>query len=556
MKTTRLRAMAMAWRLALAMAAALTLASPPALAQDAVVLTPSQAIEARVSAVTTNAETTIRGQGVASAQFLENFYTQRAFEPAWTNSANVDGLLRAVGASFEEGLDPADYHQATLNSLRAEVAGAGATDEARADLDVLLTDAALRLGYHSMFGKVDPQRFDSQWNFTSTVAGLDPVAMLEGALATEKVYELLRSFLPAHPLYTGLRKELAHYRNLALRGGWSDLTAEQVPKDPSAVADPAELDLLRERLIATEDMKPDDTDVAAGVRAFQVRNGLAVDGKVGPATLAELNVPIEDRIRQLRINLDRGRVVLFQLPEEFLVVNVAAFHVFLVKGTDIVWDARAQVGKPYRATPLYRSDINYLVLNPTWTVPPGIIKNDILPAAKRDPNSITRKGLKVINSAGQVVSPSSVDWSRFNSGHIPYTLRQDPGPNNALGRVKFMFPNPYSVYLHDTPAQSLFEVDTRATSSGCVRVERALELADLLLHDQDQWNKDSIQKTIVGGKITNVTLKQKMPVMLLYWTAWVDAAGEVNFRRDVYGIDAKWGKALDERFQFRKQTML
>lgn len=532
---------------------------PQAYTQDtAAVLTLPQAIESRVSALMADGTTTIRGQSVASTSFIEQFYVNRGFEAAWGNPANVDGMIRAIGASFDEGLDPSNYHQATLNALRAEVAGANASDAARADLDVLLTDAALRLGYHYMFGKVDPQRFDSQWNHTNTVAGLDPVAMLEGALATAKVPEFLASLLPIHPLYVGLRQELALYRKLALQGGWIELTPEQVPKDPAeaAISNPESLTLLRDRLVATGDLVPDDIDVAAGVRAFQKRMGLTPDGKVGPATLAELNVPIEERIRQLRINLDRGRVLLFQLPEEFVVVNVAAFEVMLVNGRNIVWEARAQVGKPYRATPLYRSEINYLVFNPTWTVPPGIIKNDILPAAKRDPSSITRKGLKVINSSGQVVSPSSVDWGRFSSGHIPYTLRQDPGPNNALGRVKFMFPNPYSVYLHDTPSKSMFESDNRSTSSGCVRIERPLELAELLLRDPVKWNQANIKRVIDGGQIQNVTLTQKMPILLLYWTSWVDATGRVNFRRDVYGLDAKWGKALDEPFQFRKQTTL
>ena len=148
-----------------------------------------------------------------------------------------------------------------------------------------------------------------------------------------------------------------------------------------------------------------------------------------------------------------------------------------------------QVGKTYRRTPLFRSDISYLVFNPTWTVPPGIIAADILPAARQDPHAITRKGLRVFDAAGRELNPEAIDWSRFRSGHIPYTLRQDPGPSNALGRVKFMFPNPYAVYLHDTPSQSLFDRADRAFSSGCVRVERALDLAEIVLNDAERWNQ-------------------------------------------------------------------
>jgi len=287
------------------------------------------------------------------------------------------------------------------------------------------------------------------------------------------------------------------------------------------------------------------------VRRFQARMGLESDGVVGAGTVAELNVPLAERIRRLRVNLDRGRVLLQDLPEKFVVVNIAGYTAYVVNGQDIVWSARVQVGKPYRKTPIFRSEINYLVFNPTWTVPPGIIAKDILPAAKADPASITRKGLKLLDSAGREVDPASVDWSRYSSGHIPYTLRQDPGPNNALGRVKLMFPNSYFVYLHDTPSQALFDRAERAFSSGCVRVERALELAAIVLDDPQQWSAGSIDAVVAGGKLQNVTLRTKVPVLLAYWTAWVDAEGRMNFRRDLYGQDAKWAAALDAPFKLR-----
>jgi murein L,D-transpeptidase YcbB/YkuD len=238
-------------------------------------------------------------------------------------------------------------------------------------------------------------------------------------------------------------------------------------------------------------------------------------------------------------------VLLQDLPEEFVVVNVAGYSLYLVRGQDTVWTTRVQVGKPYRQTPIFRSEINYLVFNPTWTVPPGIIKNDILPSARKDTSVFARKKLKVLDASGREVDPSTVDWSRFRSGNIPYTLRQDPGPDNALGRVKLMFPNPYLVYLHDTPSQGLFDRADRSFSSGCVRVQDALKLAELVLDDASRWNAESIAATIAGGKLQNVTLKRKVPVLLAYWTAWVDAQGVMNFRRDVYGQDAKWGAALD-----------
>ena len=320
---------------------------------------------------------------------------------------------------------------------------------------------------------------------------------------------------------------------------------------------------MRARLVASGDLAADaagasevyDAGLEAAMRRFQQRMGLESDGVIGAGTVTELNAPVAERIRLLRVNLDRGRVIMHDLPEQFVIVNIAGFTAYLVRGQDIAWNGRVQVGKTYRKTPLFRSEINYLVFNPTWTVPPGIIANDILPAAKADPASITRRGLKVLDSAGREVDPASVDWSRFRGGNIPYTLRQDPGPKNALGRVKLMFPNPYLVYLHDTPSQALFDKAERAFSSGCVRVERALELAELVLNDPGQWNAQSIAAVIQGGKLQNVTLKQRMPVLLAYWTTWVDPEGRVNFRRDLYGQDAKWAEALDAPFRVRSRPL-
>ena len=197
-----------------------------------------------------------------------------------------------------------------------------------------------------------------------------------------------------------------------------------------------------------------------------------------------------------------------------------------------------------------------MVLNPTWTVPPGIIEKDILPAARQDSGAIARKGLRVFDAAGAEVDPASIDWSRYGSGHIPYTLRQDSGPANALGRVKLMFPNPYLVYLHDTPSQALFEPAERAFSSGCVRVERALELTELVLDDADQWNAGSLARAVEHGELRNVALKKNIPVLLTYWTAWVDPQGRMNFRRDIYGQDAKWAQALAARFTVRAKAGL
>ena len=526
----------------------------------------ASAIATQLSELTTEQAPTIRDETIAAIEVIENFYTRRGFDPAWSDRARADALVAAIRDTPEDGLVPQDYHYDALVRLSNEVGQSSATDHQRAEFDILMTDAAIRLGYHLWFGKVDPVTFDAGWNLARRVPGLDPAEEIEKALAAPDLAARIRNQRPDMPLYQGLRRELARYNAIAQRGGWAEIPAGATLKPGDT---DARVPLLRARLAATGELAQDtaappadspaahvyDTVLVQGVRDFQSRMGMTPDGVVGPGTLRELNVTVQGRIQQLRVNLDRGRVLLYDLPPEFVVVNIASQEVYVAKDRKVVWSSRAQVGKQYRQTPEYRSSITYLVINPTWTVPPGIIRNDILPAAKRDPASITRKGLKVIDSSGREIPPSAVDWKRFNTGNIPYTLRQDPGPTNALGRVKFMFPNPYAVYLHDTPSKSLFEIDTRTTSSGCVRVDKPFELAEMLLADPQKWSRAQIDAAVETGKLQNVTLAKKVPVLLVYWTAWVDSKGALNFRSDIYGRDAKWSKALDEPFRFRTEPL-
>jgi murein L,D-transpeptidase YcbB/YkuD len=518
------------------------------------------AISAELDNLTTSGGATVHGAEIAMTALLQEFYSRRQFQPAWLQPQVGAQLRKALADSHDDGLDPVDYHLPLLEELSSQAEASVAGAAIRGQYDILMTEALLRLGYHLSFGKVDPQSFDPQWNYGRTLAHMDVAQEIERAIAAQDVYQRIEAMKPTHRLYVGLKHELARYRDIEAHGGWPVFPSGPTVKPGM---NDERLPALRQRLIATGDLEAGaasdspvyDATTEAGVRRFQLRMGSEVDGAIGPATVRDLNVSPAQRIRQLRINLDRGRVLLQDLPTEFVVVNIAGFTVYLVHGEEIVWTARAQVGKPYRQTPTFRSEISYLVFNPTWTVPPGIIKNDILPAARRDPAAITRKGLKVIDRSGREIDPASVDWSRFSSGHIPYTLRQDAGPDNALGRVKLMFPNPYLVYLHDTPSQGLFDRADRAFSSGCVRVERALELAERVLADPVRWNRDSIERTIAGRQSQNVTLTRKIPVLLAYWTSWVDQQGLMNFRRDVYAQDERWIAALDAPFRIRDRPL-
>jgi murein L,D-transpeptidase YcbB/YkuD len=356
---------------AAAFAASLAFAQPAPADGDSL----AQAIAAELDAWTTAPEPTIHGERIAFLERLQEFYARRGFRAAWSNAHNAEQLRRALAESDEEGLDPKDYLLPLLDDLAGQIARSTATDAVRAQYDVVLTEALLRLAYHLSFGKVDPQTFDAQWNYRRTLASIDVSRKVEEALAAEDIYQRIQALSPTHSLYTGLRRELARYRAAA---GTTGPTIAAAPKLQPGDTD-ARVPLLRARLIASGDLEQTaaseshdyDAALEAAVRSFQARMGHASDGVVGADTIAELNVPLADRIAQLRVNLDRGRVLLQDLPDEFVVVNIAGFRVYYVRGQQIVWQSRAQVGKPYRRTPIFRSAISYIVLNPTWTVPPG-----------------------------------------------------------------------------------------------------------------------------------------------------------------------------------------
>jgi L,D-transpeptidase YcbB len=547
----RLRPVAWLW---LACVACASSGVASAQAPDAALIS---ALEQQVATVNAHGTSEIRQVAIAWPAVIQDFYQRRQFQPAWPQAAKITQFMQVLDQSRDEGLDPADFNQHALAELQTALSAGNANPQLKAEFDVLLTDSLTRLVYQLAFGKVDPTPFVPQWNFARMIDGLDPAGVMTRIIDSPSLATSLESIRPENRLYQGLMRELVHYRELESKGGWSPLASGPSMKPG---ASDARVPALRQRAIAEGDLPAEsaspslvyDEALAGAVKRFQTRVGLSPDGVVGGATLTELNVPVAQRIDTLRVNLDRGRVLLHDLPQRFVVVNVAGFWVYLYDNGEIIWRARAQVGKPYRATPIFRSEISYLVFNPTWTVPPGIIAGDILPAARKDPAAITRKGLDVLDRNGQVIAPESVNWSSFKSGHIPYTLVQQPGPNNSLGLVKFMFPNSYSVYLHDTPSKSRFESDARAFSSGCVRVERPFELAEQLLAEPEKWNPESIQRVIAGGKTTNVTLAKKVPVLLTYWTAWVDKANQLSFRPDVYQQDAPWLAQLRQPMVVRR----
>jgi murein L,D-transpeptidase YcbB/YkuD len=263
--------------------------------------------------------------------------------------------------------------------------------------------------------------------------------------------------------------------------------------------------------------------------------------------LAALNVPVEERVRQIERNLERRRWSLDNWGERYLLINIPGFELDVFEGHHSVLNMKAVVGMPSRPTPVFSAEVTRLVLNPSWEVPHNIAVSDIIPAVRKDPDYLTKRNIKVFegwNTDAREVDPSTLDWLLLSKDNFPYRLRQEPGPANPLGAVKFILPNPYSVYLHDTPARALFARSDRACSSGCVRVEKAIELADYLLGDEAAWNRERILAVIDQAIEQTIRLPRPIPVHFVYWTSWVDSSGTVHFRKDIYGLDPLLDEAL------------
>ncbi len=522
-------------------------------AADSDVQAVAQVLRQRLGELRSSGRLELQGVVLGREDILVEFYARRGYQPAWEDPARVAGLRLILEQAAEHGLNPEDFFSSRLATLvpslaRSPAGGAGL----RADIDLLLTEALIRYGYQRRFGKVDPARMEPAWNFRRgfTDDQADPVALLAEAVSAPSLQGFLDSHLPGSPWYRQLQIAYARYRSLSAAGGWPSLA--DGPTLRSGERD-ARVAVLRERLqiegglpadiAVAEDPELFDQPLAAALMQFQERHALARDGVVGAQTRAALNVPAQARMNQLRLSLERVRWLTGDVPQTYVVVNIAGFRAGFVRDHRLIWSTRVVVGRTVRQTPIFMGRMTWLELNPTWTIPPTILRQDVLPRLRHDPGYLVRENIIVLDRNGRPVDPGGVDWAA--QGRNPsLILRQEPGPANSLGRIKFMFPNQYAVYLHDTPAKALFGKPERDFSSGCIRVEDPLALAELVLNDP-QWDRAAVEAAIDTGATRRITLKAPIPVLLVYLTAVADATGSARFYRDIYRRDDALLAALD-----------
>ena len=495
-------------------------------------------------------------------QTLREFYGQREQTLAWCSDrgrvlATADTLLEALSRAGDHGLDPEDYGLGRLQHMRRgmeEARGRNAAVAQWADFDLLLTTAFFRYASDLSTGRLHPDEVRSEWH--TEPPELDLSKALEGALQQGSLAKLLEELPPPHAGYARLQLGLKQLRDIQKAGGWPAIPAG--PKMQKGSRDPR-VALLSQRLggAAPDRSSAGGAPLSGGVfdaaleekvRQFQAAHGIDPSGVVAEPTLAELNVPVERRIRQVELNLERWRWMPRRLGDPHLEVNLPGFELQLIRKDHTELASRIVVGQSFTPTPVFSDRVVAVIANPPWNVPDALAVREYLPELRENPAEFQRHGIKIYDGEGEdahEIDPASIHWSRVDDDEFHYHLRQDPGPDNALGRMKFQLTNDFQIYLHDTPARSLFAQADRDLSHGCIRVEKARELADTILGDASE----KLAEALESDKEKAIPVRPPVPVHILYLTAWADADGNLGFGQDIYEFDAPQLAALDRAGQ-------
>ena len=489
---------------------------------------------------------------------IPEFYVNQAFSANWIPHADSLKLVMDMMQFIEDiryhGLNPIDYHYDTLSSYLNEIkANKNKLLEPHflAHFDILLSDAFFMMASHLYHGKVNPENLTAEWGIQRNKPALMLDEKLEMLHQSRNLFQFMSTFYPPHPGYI---KMVEYAKTISTIH--EETPVVQIPTNRltlHVLEDTIYNELLIQRLAylgyaTTNELNYADSlrELTQAIKRLQYHHGLNEDGAIGRNTYNALIRSPEDKLKKLYVNMERLRWMPDSLETYYILVNIADYTLDYMKGYDTLLHMRTVVGKEYRQTPVFHGTMTYLVLSPTWTVPPGILRADVLPAVAKNVNYLAQKNMIVLDNAGNRIDPSSIDWQKARKGSFPYRIRQQPGAQNALGRVKFMFPNKYNVYLHDTPSRELFGRDSRSFSSGCIRIEKPYELTKLLLEQDERWNSDKIKQAMSSEKEQSVILKNRVGVYIYYLTAWSLANGDIHFRDDIYQRDDEVWKSLQK----------
>lgn len=502
----------------------------------------------------------VQGISLSTLDEIHSFYTKRNFQELWSKDGRLTELayeLRyEIRNSTYDGLRPEDYNLAGIEAFfqifeSNKKANTGNSPGDLADVDLLLTDAFFNLASHLERGKVDPANFKEDWEITPKPRKANFQYLLTQSERKGEIKTQLESLYPDFTIYTTGREVIRDLHE-KLKTNPIDWSPVKVNKAIRVGEKDKSIPVFRERLIywdyleeyAIEDEGIFDSTLFQGIKFFQQKNGMEPDGIIGKMTSSAINYSPQDLIDKASVNLERLR----WLPdtvrnEEFILVNIANYQLDYLSNLDTLLSERVIVGKRYHESPIFTSEMSYIVFSPYWNIPVSITRGEIIPKVRKDPNYLVEKNMEVVNNSGKVIDPAGIDWS---SKSFPYMIRQKPGNGNSLGLVKFIFPNQHSVYIHDTPARYLFAKEERAMSHGCIRIQNPEDFAAKLLRSDPSWTASRIDEAMHQSTEKIVHLKKKIPVVLLYLTFWADSKGDAHFREDVYGRDQEVLQALRE----------
>lgn len=491
---------------------------------------------------------------------IESFYSNRDYLEVWLFNGSLSSTGKELVAAIEEsrydGLQPDDYNLSQIYALASNPEKENkkfrnlSVDE-KVNLELLMTEGFLELANDLVYGKVNPSDLDANWKFEREESHIDLVDLLTEVANGSEVSKTIEKLYPSLPLYSLGRKSIEKLyetkRNDTLTWEFKSVEGSlKVGENHESI--PA----LRKRLIfwdflGTEEFENPlifDSTMFIGLKKYQESNGMNPDGVIGSLVAESLNKSPQDLIDIASINMERLRwMPAFDWEQEMVLVNVANYQLDYLIKADTAFTAKVIVGKEYNESPTFTAMMSYIAFSPYWNIPASITQEEIIPAVRKDKNYLSKKNMEVVETSGNPVNENKIDWSNKNSEDFPYLIRQKPGGDNSLGLVKFMFPNEYNIYIHDTPARILFDKETRALSHGCIRIQNPDQFAKVLLNDKS-WDDEKIKTAMNQDNEQIVKLDREIPVVILYMTFWAGEDGSANFRSDVYNRDEALLNAL------------